>query len=142
MKRICILLLAAVLFTFNQAEAEEHEFSILELVESSVTPEELREYALNGFTLDMVSTTGYVDIINMDGDVLMMFIENAYWLSPVPEGAVSLWLLDGVDQEAVFDRPDTEEILLCLAENYGNFTTATKKALLGLPYEYEVHGRA
>lgn len=139
MKKIAIFMFVAALFacTSTQAKADEQEFSVYDLLSTAVSPEDLREYALNGFTLDMVRTVGYIDLIYMDADVLKMFIENDYHLSEVPEGAQSILLLDGVDQMAIFERPDADEIFLCLAENCGNFCTATKLIMSGLPFEYD-----
>ncbi|MBQ1612634.1 MAG: hypothetical protein II085_04080 [Alphaproteobacteria bacterium] len=142
MKKIIMSMFVAALFacTSTQAKADApQEFSVNNLLNTAVSPEDLREYALNGFTLDMIRTVGYVDIIYMDADVLKMFIENRFWLTGVTdeEEAQSILLLDGVDQMAIFERPDADEIFLCLAENCGNFCTATKLIMSGLPFEYD-----
>ena len=142
MKKIIMSMFVAALFacTSTQAKADApQEFSVNNLLNTAVSPEDLREYALNGFTLDMVRTVGYVDIIYMDADVLKMFIENRFWLTGVTdeEEAQSILLLDGVDQMAIFERPDADDIFLCLAENCGNFCTATKLIMSGLPFEYD-----
>lgn len=141
MKKIAIFMFVAALFacTSTQAKADEQEFSVYDLLSTAVSPEDLREYALNGFTLDMVRAVGYIDLIYMDADVLKMFIENRFWLTDVTdeEEAQSIFLLDGADQMAIFERTDADEIFLCLAENCGNFCTATKLIMSGLPFEYD-----
>ena len=138
MKKLIFLIAAVLLPIGNYCKADEkQEFSVMELVDSAFSDFELLEFALNGFTFDMVSSASFIDVVNMDGDVLKMFIENTYWLVEVPQDAGSLLIIDGIYQQAIFEREDAKDILLCLAENGGNFSTATKKALLGLEYSYD-----
>ena len=114
---------------------------------TKLTDGDLREYALNGFPLEMLFAYRGLDCIDLrtvDKQVLIMLIENTYQAHWYREGgdfdgSEKNLILTGFQQMEVMDREDAKDIMVALAKNNSLFSVATIRRLCGLPY-YEWHG--